>query len=102
MSRSFVIDDGDGTITITPAALAQVVVAAAEQVEGARVRRQRRGLDVAVEDDRASVDVELALRYGLVVPEAAQEVQRRVAAAVGRFCALDVVTVDVSVEELDE
>ena len=102
MSRSYVIEDDAGAITITPAALTQVVVAAAEQVEGARVRRPRRGLDITVDDDRATVGLELALRYGVVVPQAAQDVQRHVATAIARFCAVDAVTVDVSVEELDE
>ena len=102
MSRAFVIEDDGGAVTIAPAAVAQVVVAAAEQVEGARVRRPRRGLDVAVDESGATVEVEVALRYGVVIPQAAQEVQRRVAAAIGRFCAIDAVTVDVSVEELDE
>ena len=102
MTRAFVLDDDRGAITIAPSALTQVVVAAAEQVDGARVRRPRRSIDVAVEDDRATVAVELALRYGILVPDAAQDVQRRVATVVARFCSLEAVTVDVSVEELDE
>ena len=102
MTRAFVLDDESGAVTITPAALTQVVLAAAEQVDGARVRRPRRGVEVTVEDDRATVALELALRYGIVVPQAAQDVQRHVATAIARFCAVDAVTVDVSIEELDE
>ena len=102
MSRPFVVDGDAGTITVTPGALTQLVVEAAEQVDGVRVRRPRGGLDVDVVDDRASVEIELGLRYGLVVPDAARDVQRRVAGVLTRACGFDSVAVDVSVEELDE
>ena len=102
MSRPFTVDGDGGTITVTPGALTQVVVAAAEEVDGVRVRRPRRGIDVEVDDDRAAVAVELAVRYGLVVPEVAHDVQQRVAAALARTCGFASVAVDVTVEELDE
>ena len=102
MSRSFTVDGDGGTITVTPGALTQVVVAAAEQVDGVRVRRPRRGLDVEVDADRAAVALELAMQYGLVVPDAARDVQERVAAALARACGFASVAVDVTVEELDE
>jgi len=95
-----VLEDG-GTVTITDAALAQIVVQAAEAVEGARVRRQRRRLEIAVADGHASVELELAVAYGRVLPDVAREVQRRVADALTRMCGLDVDAVDVAVEELD-
>ena len=100
MTSPYVIEDDAGAITVTPSALAQLVTAAAESAPGARLRR-RRGLDVEVEDGRARVALELCVRYGVVIPETARDVQARVAEALRRSCGLDA-AVDVSVEELDE
>ena len=91
-----------GTIEISPAALTQIVVQAAESADGARVRRPRRGLDIAVDGDRVRVDLELAARFGVVLPDLAHEVQERVADALQRMCGLSVDAIDVSVEELDD
>ena len=102
MSRDgYVIRGPRGAIRIEGDALAALVVAAAEHVDGARVRRPRRGLDVAVTDGRVRVELELAARYGSVLPDLAREVQSRVAAAVGSSTGLEVDAVDVSIEELD-
>ena len=90
-----------GTITITPAALTTVVVQAAELADGARARRPRRGLEIAIEDGRVRVALQLAARLGVVLPELASEVQERVAAALEGMCGLVVDAVDVSVDELD-
>ncbi|HVM57941.1 MAG TPA: Asp23/Gls24 family envelope stress response protein [Gaiellaceae bacterium] len=98
---TLVVSEDGGAVTITDAALAQIVVQAAEAVEGARVRRQRRRLEIAVADGHASVELELAVAYGRVLPDVAREVQRRVADALTRMCGLDVDAVDVAVEELD-
>jgi uncharacterized alkaline shock family protein YloU len=84
----------DGT-TITDAALSQIVVAAAEQVDGARVRKRR-----AVEPVDGRVALSLAARQGGVQPVVAREVQQRVVTALATMCGLDVL-VDVSVDELD-
>ena len=89
MSRSV-----DG-ITITDAALTQLVVTAAEQADGARVRRR------GVELQEGRVAVSLAARYGVVLPELARDVQRRVADALATMCDLQV-SVDVAIEELDD
>ena len=80
-------------ITITDGALTQIVSAAAEQVDGVRVRRR----GIAFEDGRVSVS--LASRYGAVLPQVAQEVQERIAGALSSMCELEV-AVDVSVDEL--
>ncbi|MBA2463253.1 MAG: Asp23/Gls24 family envelope stress response protein [Actinobacteria bacterium] len=90
-----------GTIRIEGHALAAVVVAAAELVDGARVRRPKRGLDIQVEEGRVRVEVELAARYGAVLPELGAAVQRRVAEALRSSSGLVVAAVDVSIEELD-
>ena len=83
-------------LTITDAALAQIVVGAAEQVDGVRVRRRR-----GVEPEDGRVSLSLAARYGTVLPELARDVQARVAEALAAMCDLRV-SVDVSIEELDE
>jgi uncharacterized alkaline shock family protein YloU len=101
MSDAHVLEEPGGTITVPGAVLSHVVVAAAESVDGVRVRRPRRGLELDVDDGRGRVAVELAVRYGEVLPEVAGEVQLRVRAALLDICGLDTSAVDVSVEELD-
>jgi uncharacterized alkaline shock family protein YloU len=90
-----------GTVTVTPPALAGLVTQAAESVDGVQVRRGRRRLDVDVALGEASVRLELTARYGLVLPEAAREVQQRVADALATMCAVRIGSVDVSVEEVE-
>jgi uncharacterized alkaline shock family protein YloU len=87
-------------VKVTDAALTQIVVRAAEQAEGVRVRRPRRHLEVEVADGSARVALELAVAYGRVLPEVARGVQERVAAALGTMCEVNVTAVDVSIEEL--
>jgi uncharacterized alkaline shock family protein YloU len=102
MSRDgHVIKNAGGTIRVEGDALARLVAAAAERVDGARVRRPRRGLDVAVADGRVRVELELAGRYGASLPALARGVQEQVAEAVGTATSLTVEAVDVSIEELD-
>jgi uncharacterized alkaline shock family protein YloU len=81
MSDGYVLREDGGSIEVTAGALAQIVQRAVESVEGARVRRPRRGLDLRLEDGRARVDLELAARYGIVLPDLARDVQERVAEA---------------------
>ena len=88
-------------VKVTDNALTQIVVRAAEAVEGARVRRPRRKVEVAIERGRAHVDLELAVAYGKVLPEVARDVQREVTDALTRMCDVAVDAVDVSVEELE-
>jgi uncharacterized alkaline shock family protein YloU len=95
------IPSAAGSITIEADALAGLVVAAAERVDGARVRRPRRGLDVEVDGGRARIELELAAPYGAVLPELALAVQTSVAGALRESAGLEVAAVDVSVEELD-
>jgi uncharacterized alkaline shock family protein YloU len=88
-------------VKVTDAAVTQIVVKAAEGVEGARVRRPRRHLDVEIGDGSARVELELTVAYGKVLPDVARDVQKRVAAALGTMCGVTVTDVDVSIEELD-
>ena len=101
MSDDYVLREDAGSIEVTAGALAQIVQRAVESVEGARVRRPRRGLDLRLEDGRAHVDLELAVRYGIVLPDLARDVQERVAEALSTMVDLDVDAVDVSIEELE-
>ena len=98
---NLVVAERAGTITVTPPALAGLVIQAAESVDGVQVRRGRRRLDVDIALGEASVRLELTARYGLVLPEAAREVQQRVADALATMCAVRIGSVDVSVEEVE-
>ena len=101
MTDPLVLDEPAGSITVSAAALARLVVLAAEQVDGARLRRVRRGLDVRFADGRASVTLELSVRHGLVLPELAGQVQERVASTVSETCDVEVDAVDVAVVEVE-
>jgi uncharacterized alkaline shock family protein YloU len=87
-------------IKVTDSAVTQIVVRAAQQVDGARILRPKRHLQVELGGGRAHVALELAVEYGKVVPDVARAVQERVAAALGTMCDVIVTGVDVSVEEL--
>ena len=89
-----------GPIRIEGDALSGLVIASAELVDGARVRRPRRGLDVSVTEGTAKVELELAARYGDSLPSVARQVQTNVAAALLGSAGLTA-AVDVSIEELD-
>jgi uncharacterized alkaline shock family protein YloU len=89
-----------GPIRIEGDALSALVITAAELVDGARVRRPRRGLDVSVAHGKATIELELAARYGMVLPSFAREVQASVAAALQGSAGL-AAAVDVAIEELD-
>lgn len=89
-----------GSIRIEGDALSTLVITAAERVEGARVRRPRRGLDVSVAGGTARVELELAAPYGAVLPSVARDVQTNVAAALLDSAGL-AAAVDITIEELD-
>ena len=102
MSRdAHVVKSAHGEVRIEGDALAGLVLAAVELVDGARARRPRRGLDVAVSDGSVRVELELAARYGAVLPELGRAVQERVAEALRSSAGLTVERVDVAIEELD-
>ena len=97
---TYVVREDAGAITVADAALTQIVVQAAEAVEGTRVRRRRK-LALEIDGSGARVEVGLAVAYGLVLPEVAHDVQEQVAGALRRMCGVEVRAVDVTVEELD-
>jgi uncharacterized alkaline shock family protein YloU len=88
----------NGEVTITEGAVTQIVIRAAESVEGVRVRRGTARRKPVIELPR--VELEIAVEYGRVLPEVALDVQSQVAGALARMCEVDA-TVDVSVEELE-
>jgi len=85
-------------VKVTDSALTQIVVRAAESVEGVKVRRPRRHLDVDLAAGDARVTLGLTVEHGRVLPEAAREVQQRVADALGTMCGVNVRSVDVEIE----
>jgi uncharacterized alkaline shock family protein YloU len=87
-------------VKVTDATLAQIVIRAAETVDGVRVKRPRRHLDVDVAAGEARVALDLSVEYGHVLPEAARAVQRRITDALGTMCGLTVRSVDVNVEDV--
>jgi len=100
VSDQLVISEPEGTVCVPAATLARIVVRAAEGADGARVRRPRRGVDVEVAGGSAAVTLRLSARYGSVLPQLAEEVQRQVANALEQMCGVDVRSVDVAIEEL--
>jgi uncharacterized alkaline shock family protein YloU len=100
MSDELVLSEPSGTIAVPAATLARIVTRAAERVDGARVRRPRRSIQVDVAGDSATVALQLAAAYGTVLPALAEAVQREIAQALERMCGLEVRQVDVSIEEL--
>jgi uncharacterized alkaline shock family protein YloU len=101
VADTHVIQEESGTITLAAAVLAEVVARSAAEVDGARLHRRRRGLEIDVSDGRVRVALELSVRYGEVLPEVAGGVQLRVADGLSSMCGLDVDAVDVSVGELE-
>ena len=92
--------EAGGSVRVTEAALGQIVAAAVSAVDGARLRRGRRRLELELADGRARAELEIAVAYGRHVPDVARSVQERVGDALGAMCAVEVDAVDVSVVEL--
>jgi len=96
---SHVIERPGGSITITDAALNEVVVGAVGLVQGARPRR-RRGVEIEVKGGRARVALDLKAPLGAVLPDLARDVQVSVTSALSGMCGLVVDAVDVTVSEV--
>ena len=101
MTEPLVFRSGAGSVTVTAAALSRLVAQAVSSVDGARLRRPRRGLEIQHADGRASVTLELSVGHGAVMPELARAVQERVAEALARTGGLEVERVDVEIEEVE-
>jgi uncharacterized alkaline shock family protein YloU len=86
---------------IAESVLEAIARRAAEEVDGVTVaeRRVRRGRDVTVDvrGERLAVSLSVAVRYGVVLPEAGEQARRRVAALLERMTGLPVESCDVVV-----
>jgi uncharacterized alkaline shock family protein YloU len=100
VTEPLVLAGPEGSITVTSAALTRVVSRAVAGVEGATLRRPRRTVEVAHEDGRTTVSLELAATHGSSLPHVARLVQERVAAAVASASGLEVERVDVELGEV--
>ncbi|HVD49304.1 MAG TPA: Asp23/Gls24 family envelope stress response protein [Gaiellaceae bacterium] len=100
MTDPLVFRGPEGAITVTPAALTRLVARAAQSVDGARVRRPKRAVEVVSDGDRVAVVLELTVTHGEPVPELARSVQERVGDAIGRLSGLEVERVDVEITEV--
>jgi uncharacterized alkaline shock family protein YloU len=89
-----------GTVTLTAAALTRLVAHAVSGVDGARLRRPKRGVEVRHYDGRAAVELELSGRFGDSLHEVARSVQKRVAEALAQTTGLEVERVDVEIAEV--
>jgi uncharacterized alkaline shock family protein YloU len=87
-------------IRVTDSALTQIVVRAAETVDGVKVRRPRRHLEVDLEAGDVRVTLDLSVAHGRVLPEAARAVQQHVADALDSMCGVNVRSVDVNIEAI--
>ena len=100
MSR-VLVNDADGSVRVSEAALVQLVDGAVSAVEGVRLRRRRK-LSLELVDGHARADLEVAVAYGSILPEVARAVQESVGEALARTCGVEVDAVDVAVVELTQ
>jgi uncharacterized alkaline shock family protein YloU len=84
-------------VSISDSAFQRLVVRAVEQVEGARLRKPRKNVEIA----GGRLELALAARYGAVLPELARDVQQNVSETIATMCGLRLDGVDVTIEELD-
>ena len=100
MTEPLVFRTPEGAVTVTAGALTELVERAARSVDGARVRRPKRTIEIRHGDGRAAVTLELGAQYGVPLAELARTVQERVAEALGQVSGLELERVDVSLEEV--
>ena len=100
MTEPLVVQGPEGTITLTAAALTELVATAARGAEGVRLRRPRRSVEVRHADGRVSVSLELGATHGEPVPELARAVQERVGRALAQASGLELERVDVEIAEI--
>jgi uncharacterized alkaline shock family protein YloU len=91
--------------TISSDVLATYAADAAREVEGVRglvesALHRHKGVRIAQDDGRVRVELHLAVEWGASIPEVGSEVQRRVAAYLGRMAKVEPDAVDVIVDEV--
>ena len=100
MTEPLVFAGPEGSITLTAAALTELVAGAARSVDGVRVRRPRRVVEVRHAEGRASVSLELSATPEEPLPGLARTVQERVGATLAQVTGLEVERVDVEIAEI--
>jgi uncharacterized alkaline shock family protein YloU len=100
MTDPLVFDGPEGSITLTAAALTDLVAGAARSVEGVRLRRPRRSIEIQHGDGRASASLDLVAPHGESLAELARAVQERVGRALAAVSGLEVERVDVEIAEI--
>jgi len=90
----------EGSITLTAAAVTELVAKAARSVDGVRLRRPRRAVEVRHAAGRTSVSLELGAAPGLLLPGLASAVQERVGETLAQVTGLEVEAVDVEIAEI--
>ena len=100
MTEPLVFEGPEGSITLTAAALNDLVATAARSVEGVRLRRPRRAVEVRHADGGASVSLELVAAPDEPLGELARAVQERVGRALAEVSGLEVERVDVEIAEI--
>ena len=100
MTEPLVFEGPEGSITLTAAALNDLVAVAARSVEGVRLRKPRRSVDVPHENGPAAESPEVTSLLGEPLGELAQAVQERVGRALAGVSGLEVEHVDVEIAEI--
>ena len=93
-----------GCIHISQDVLASIAAGAAAEVEGisgmmnlATKRSNARGVRLTADDDGASVDLYVMIRYGYAIPEVAERIQNAVSGAIESMTGFTVKAVNVHV-----
>jgi uncharacterized alkaline shock family protein YloU len=100
VTEPLVFDGPEGSITVTAAALTDLVADAARSVEGVRLRRPRRAIEIQHGDGCASASVELVAPHGESLADLAYAVQDRVSGALAAVSGLEIERVDVEIAEI--
>jgi uncharacterized alkaline shock family protein YloU len=100
VTEPLVFHGPEGSITLTAAALTELAARAARSVDGVRLRRPRRAVEIAPVDGAVSVSLELGATHGEPLPELARAVQERVGRALAQATGLEVAQVDVEIAEI--
>ena len=100
MTEPLVFSGPEGSITLTAAAVTELVANAARSVDGIRVRRPRRAVEVRHAEGRAWVSLELGASPGAALPGLARALQERVGEALAQVTGLEVERVDVEIAEI--
>jgi uncharacterized alkaline shock family protein YloU len=95
----------EGRSTIASEILASYAADAAREVEGVgglveSTLHRHKGVRVSEDEGRVRVELHLNVEWGASIPDVGREVQKRVAAYLGRMASIEPEAVDVIVEEI--